>query len=189
MDRLLLVGAGGLGRVVAEHARNIFECSFIDDAYEQDILIDNIPIVGHISDLKTLYEKYDLLLVSIGNNSIRKCIYEEAKKIGYSFPNLIHKSAYISPYATIGNGCIILNNVVIQNGSSIGDGVILNPGVEIHHDSHVGNYSLIYTNSVIRTLASIGNRVKIGSTCSISNNVIVSDDTVVDDGTTIRTTC
>ena len=28
-EKLLLVGAGGLGRVVSEHARNIYDCSWM----------------------------------------------------------------------------------------------------------------------------------------------------------------
>ena len=30
-EKLLLVGAGGLGRVVSEHAGKIYDCAFLDD--------------------------------------------------------------------------------------------------------------------------------------------------------------
>ena len=106
-----------------------------------------------------LYKEYKLLVVTIGDNVLRQRIYQDAAQIGYTFPNLIHSSAYVSPYAQIGWGCVLLNNALIQNGSTVGNGVLLNPGVEIHHDSFVDDFALIYTNSVIRTLAKVGKTV------------------------------
>ena len=185
MEKLLLVGAGGFGRVVLEHASTEFECAFVDDGYEIGAEICGAKVIGKISDIDCLFQKYHLLSVTIGNTGLRDKIYTRAREIGYEFPNIIGRNVYISPYAKIGSGCVILNNVTIQNGSTVGDGVILNPGVEIHHDSVVGDYSLIYTNSVIRTYSKVGKRVKIGSNVSISNEAIVEDDSIIEDGTVI----
>lgn len=95
----------------------------------------------------------------------------------------MNKSAYISPYATVGEGCVILNNVVIQNGSKVGNATILNPGVEVHHDSSVGYFCFIYTNSVVRTYAKVGDGVKIGSNVTIKNESTVNND--IDNGETV----
>lgn len=184
LEKILLVGAGGFGRVVLEHARQEFDCAFVDDADVNEI--NGTPIVGKIADIGELYGEYKKLLVTIGNNKLREQIYQEAEIIGYEFPNIIVPSAYISPYATIGRGCVILNNVVIQNNARVGDGVILNPGVEIHHDSVIGDYVLIYTNTVVRSLARVENRVHLGSTLTISNEVVVPEDTKIEDGVTVR---
>ena len=184
MEKLLLVGAGGFGRVVLEHASQNYDCFFVDDADVDEV--DGTPVIGKINDLDQLFEEYKKLIVTIGNNQLREKIYIQAGDIGYTFPNIIVSSAYISPRACVGAGSVILNNVVIQNNAKVGNGVILNPGVEIHHDSEIGNNVLIYTNSVIRSLAKIGDRAHIGSTLTISNEVIVPEDTIVRDGETIR---
>lgn len=181
-DRLLLVGAGGFGRVVSELAREKYDCAFVDDGIEIGTVICEITVVGHTVDLKKLFAEYKNLIIAIGNNVVRERIYDTAKNIGYSFPSLISPSAYISPYAKLGWGCVVLNNAVVQNGSNVGNGVLLNPGVEIHHDSFVDDYSLVYTNSVIRTYAHVGKRVRIGSNVTISNSMKVMNDTDVHDG-------
>ena len=183
-EKLLLIGSGGLGRVVLEHAMKKYECYFVDDAYNIGQEICGIKVIGHIADLYELFTEYKKLIVTIGNNILREKIYEGAEKIGYSFPNIICSSVYISSFAKIGTGCVFLNNVCIQNGAKVGNGVVLNPGVEIHHDSLVGDYALIYTNSVVRTMAHIGKRAKIGSNCTISNNTKVIDDEIIEDGIT-----
>ena len=183
--KLLLIGAGGFGRVALEHAALGYDCAFVDDGPALGTLVDGVPVIGRISDLPRLFGEYQQLVVTIGNNKLREKIYREAKAIGYDFPNIICTSAYVSAHAEIGKGCVLLNNVVVQNGAHVGDGVLLNPGVEIHHDSFVDDYALIYTNSVVRTLAHVGKRVRIGSTVSVSNNIHIADDSDIPNGTTL----
>ena len=179
---LLLVGAGGLGRVALEAAMINYNCFFVDDGIEVGSKVCGFPVIGAISELSALRKDFDFLVVTIGNNKIREDIYNSAIELKYSFPNIIFSSAYISPFAKIGEGCIIMQNVCIQNSSEIGNGVILNPGVEIHHESFVDDYSLIYTNSVIRTQVKVGKRVRIGSTVSVGNNTIILDDSDIPNG-------
>lgn len=182
----MLVGAGGFGRVVSELARQTYDCAFVDDGVEIGSVICGIPVVGHTDALQELFAEYRNLVIVIGNDTVRERIYDTAARIGYHFPNLIVQSAYISPYAKLGWGCVVLNNVVIQNGATVGNGVLLNPGVEIHHDSSVGDYDLIYTNSVVRTYARVGKCVRIGSNVTICNNAVVPDGADIPDCTAVH---
>lgn len=180
MEKLLLVGAGGFGRVVLEHAKARYDCAFLDDGDASSV--NGVSVIGTTADIERLYGEYKLLVVTIGNNTLREKLYNRAKAVGYQLPNIIHSSAYISPYAHIGSGCVILNNAVIQNNARCGDGCILNPGVELHHDSSIGNYCLIYTNSVVRSLTHVGDRVWVGSTATIATSASVPDDATIADG-------
>ena len=184
MEKLLLIGAGGFGRVVLEHASTHYDCAFLDDA--EVTCVDEAPIIGKIEDMECFFPEYKMIVVTIGDNALREKIYKRAAAIGYTFPNIIHPSAYISPHAHIGSGCVILNNAVVQNNARCGNGCILNPGVELHHDSTIGSYCLIYTNSVIRSLTSVGDRVWIGSNATISTSATVSEDAKIEDGETVH---
>ena len=182
-ERLLLVGAGGFGRMVAEQAMLQYNCAFADDGQLVGTEICGIPVVGCLADLPELRKEYGLLVVGIGNNQFRAQVYEKAKALGYAFPNIIAPSAYISPYAELGCGCVVLQNACIQNGASVGDGVLLNAGTEVHCDAAVGNCALIYTNSVIRTGANVGSYTRIGSNCTVCNNATVPDGADIPDCT------
>lgn len=184
MEKLLLVGAGGFGRVVLEHASSLYDCAFLDDG--EQTVVDGVSVIGKTSEMVSFYSEYKLLLVTIGNNKLRERLYTEAASIGFTFPNIIHPSAYISPHAHIGSGCIILNNTVVQNNAKCGDGCILNPGVELHHDSTIGSYCLIYTNSVIRSLTHVGDRVCIGSNATVATSATVSSDSKIEDSAVIK---
>lgn len=185
-EKLLLVGAGGFGRMVAEQAMLQYDCTFVDDGQAVGTEICGIPVVGGLTDLPELRKEYGLLVVSIGNNKFRAQVYEKANELGYSFPNIIAPSAYISPYAKIGCGCVVLQNTCVQNGASVGNGVLLNAGTEVHCDAVVGNYALVYTNSVVRTGAAVGSYARIGSNCTICNNATVSDGADISDCTAVH---
>ena len=185
-EKLLLVGAGGFGRVVAEQAMLQYDCAFVDDGQTVGTDVCGIPVAGSIADLLRLRKDYNLLVIGIGNNKFRAQVYEKAKRLGYTFPNIIAPSAYISPYAKLGCGCVVLQNACIQNGASVGNGVLLNAGTEVHCDAAVGDYALIYTNSVIRTDATVGRFARIGSNCSICNNATVPNGADIPDCTAVH---
>lgn len=157
MEKLLLIGAGGFGRVVLEHASSLYDCAFLDDG--DAAIVDGVPVIGKTSEMTSFYLEYKLFLVTIGNNKLRERLYMEVVSIGYSFPNNIHLSVYIIPYAHIGSDCVILNNAVVRNNAQCVDGCILNPGLKLHHDSTIGSWCLIYTNSVVRSITHVGDRV------------------------------
>ena len=180
MEKLLLVGAGGFGRVVLEHASQQYACAFLDDG--EATLIDGVPVIGKTSDMAFFYPEYKFLLVTIGNNELRERLYKEAATIGFTFPKIIHPSAYVSPHAHIGTSCMILNNAVGKNNSRCGDRRILNPSVELYHHSTIACYCVIYTNSEVRSLTLGGICVWIESTVTISTLVVVPDDATIEDG-------
>lgn len=121
-EKLLLVGAGGFGRMAAEQAMLQYDCAFVDDGQPAGCVICGIPVVGGIADLPELHKDYDSLVVGIGNNNFRAQIYEKAAAMDYTFHNIIAPSAYVSPFAEIGKGCVILQNARIQNGAVVGNG-------------------------------------------------------------------
>lgn len=184
-EKLLLVGSGGFGRMVAEQAMLQYDCALVDDGQTVDEEICGIPVIGGIADLPELRKDYTLLVVGIGNNSFRAQVYEKAAAWGYTFPNIIAPSAYVSPFAKIGVGCVILQNACVQNGAVVGNGVLLNAGAEVHCDAVVEDYALIYTNSVVRTGAKVGKYVRIGSNVTICNNATVPDGADVPDCTAV----
>ena len=185
-EKLLLVGAGGFGRMVAEQAMIEYDCAFVDDGQPVGTDICGIPVVGSLADLPELRKEYGLLVVGIGNNRFRAQVYEKAKALGFAFPNIVAPSAYISPFAEVGCGCILMQNACVQNGASVGNGVLLNAGTEVHCGGTVGDYVLLYTNSTIRTGAKVGRYARIGGNVTVCNNATVPEGADIPDCTAVR---
>lgn len=182
MEKLLIVGAGGLGRMTMESACDKYECYFVDDGYQINDKICGIKVVGKITDLKMLKDDFDNVIIAIGNNTFREKLTKLVIEYGYNIPNIYNNTAYVSKFANFGCGCIVLSNASIQNGANIGNGVVITANVEVHHDATIDDYALVYSNSTIRTYATIGKRVKIGSNVSISNDIVIEDDTIIENG-------
>ena len=53
-EKLLLIGAGGFGRMVAEQAMLQYDCAFVDDGQPVGTEICGIPVVGGLTDLPEL---------------------------------------------------------------------------------------------------------------------------------------
>ena len=185
-EKLLLVGAGGFGRMVAEQAMLQYDCAFVDDGQPVGTESCGIPVVGSLADLPELRKEYGLLVVGIGSNQFRAQVYEKAKALGYGFPNIVAPSAYISPFAQIGCGCVLMQNACIQNGSAIGNGVLMNAGTEVHCGATVEDYVLLYTNSTIRTGAKVGRYARIGGNVTVCNNATVPDGADIPDCTAVH---
>lgn len=185
-EKLLLVGAGGFGRMVAEQAMLQYDCVFVDDGQPVAVDVCGIPVVGGLADLPELRKDYDFLVVGIGNNGFRAQVYEKAKVLGFAFPNIVAPSAYISPFAEVGCGCVLMQNACVQNGAVVGNGVLLNAGAEVHCDAVVEDYALIYANSVVRTGAKVGRYARIGSNVTVCNSAVVPDGADIPDCTAVR---
>ena len=151
MGKLLVIGAGGHGHVVAESAQALgFEVSFLDD--------NNPEAIGKIEELGHLLGEYDSFFVAIGNNSLRKKITENAEQLGGKIATLIHPSAYVSPTASIAPGTIVAPKAVVNARSMIGEGCILSVGAIVDHDVIVEPFAHINAGSI----CTAGSRIEAG---------------------------
>ena len=159
MDKkLLIIGAGQYGQVVREMAvlnPEYKEVAFVDDS---------LPIaIGKINELESFYPEWKCAIVAIGNPEIKKEITRILIQIGFEIVNVIHPSAYISPSAKIGQGCVIEAMAVINTATILGSGVFVSPGAVINHNCCIMDFSHINCNAVIEAGCVVPEGVKIES--------------------------
>lgn len=193
MKKLLIIGCGGHGKVVAEAAEktNIYEnISFLDnkkDKLNQDQTTFTKNIIGEISkaNINKFSEYYSHFFVGIGDNNIRFSLLKEIKRIGINIPNIIHPSAQISKYVQLGHGCFINTNAVIQCNSIINSGCIINTSSSIDHDSIIDEGTHISPGVTIAGNVKIGKRSWIGLGTKIIQNVEIGDNVIVGAGSLV----
>ena len=167
MTKLIILGASGHGKVVAEIAE---ECGFtviefVDDRYPELQTIGPWPVVNTIHEYLGCYDPVNGCehrhIVAIGHNQTRMTIQNQLEHVQAKLTLLIHPSASVSKYANIGEGSIVMSNAVINAFADIGKACIINTGAIIEHDCHLGNGVHISPNA---TLSWCGNsrRVVLG---------------------------
>jgi sugar O-acyltransferase (sialic acid O-acetyltransferase NeuD family) len=104
----------------------------------------------------------DSLIVSIGNNSLRKKI---SLNSNYNYFLAIHPNATISKRAEIAAGTVVMAGVSINSGVKIGSHSIINTNASIDHDCYLEDYVHISPNAALagNVYVSEGTHIGIGA--------------------------
>ena len=135
-DKLLIIGASGHGKVVADIALKMNRwqsVSFLDDN-EAIKYSMGIEVIGKSNDAFTYIRNYDMF-VAIGKNETRENIQEKLELAGASVTTLIHPDAIIGEQVELGTGVVVMAGVVVNCCTRIGRGCIVNTGATIDHDN------------------------------------------------------
>lgn len=177
MSDLLIIGAGGHGKVVADIAKKCGynQINFLDDNANTK-LCNGYKVVGKTED----FIKYDCdMFVAVGNAEIRKKISLQLESNNKSIVTLIHPSAVISEDVVIGKGTVVMAGAVINSSSKIGNGVIINTCASVDHDNSIGDFVHISVGSHLAGSVVVGENTFIGAGATVINNIeILSNCTV-----------
>lgn len=142
MKVLAILGASGHGTVLADVAllSGYEKVVFFDDAWPDKTQIGVWEIVGSTDALLHSLDQFDGCIVGIGNNSIRREKQILLERHQAPLITLIHPSAVISAFATVGLGSTIMANAVINPFAKVAQGCIVNTAATIDHDCIIGAF-------------------------------------------------
>ena len=133
MRKLLILGAGGYGKTVADMAAQLGcyqKIAFLDDGKE------GVPgVLGKCDDFLQFADESTEMYPAFGNNEVRMAWMERFEEHGIKVPSIVHPSAYVSPLATLYAGVTVLPKAVVNTGVVVKNGCIINIGALIDHDS------------------------------------------------------
>lgn len=180
MKRLLIIGASGHGKVVADIARlnGYQEIVFLDDNPEVK-QCGQYPVIGTSSDVSNIDED---VVVAIGNAKVRRRIQQSVNS--EHLVTLIHPSAVVSN-AQIGCGTVVMAGAVINPGSIIGEGCIINTSSSVDHDCRIGDYVHIAVGAHIAGSVGISDETWIGAGATVSNNVMICGGCMIGAGAVV----
>ncbi len=181
MNRLIIIGASGHGRVVTDIARL--------NGYDDIVFLDNDPTIKECAgypvlgpDTKTNELKGDLFVAVGDADSRRRLMKRDCKR---QFPSLIHPSAVIAEDTSIDIGTVVMAGVVVNPAARIGKGCIVNTSSSVDHDCVVGDYCHIAVGAHLSGAVEIGEGTWIGAGAVVSNNISICDNCVIGAGATV----
>lgn len=179
MNRLIIIGASGHGKVVADIAKlnGYTDIVFIDDD-ESVKDCNGYPVIGKTDDIPD-----GDLFVAVGNPEARERIMEQYK--GRYFPILIHPNATIAKGVNIGNGTVIMAGAVINPCTKIGEGCIVNTCSSVDHDCSIEDYVHVAVGAHVCGTVNVGKRTWIGAGSTIINNLRVCSDCLIGAGAVV----
>ncbi len=142
MNKMLIVGAGGHGRSVAEAllaAGSFSIAGFVDDGTASDRVM-GLPVLGRTADFVRLRGEANHAIVAIGKNELRESLCKRLLAAGFELATVIHPRSIVSPSAEIAAGCAIMAGAVVGASARLGVGVIVNSGAVVDHDAQVMDF-------------------------------------------------
>lgn len=170
MNRLIIVGAGGHGKVIADNAvKNGYrDISFADDRAAGTCM--GFPIIGTTDGLLQWNNGATDFVLGIGNNAVRKDI---AQKYNVNWVSLIHPSAQIGLHVSIGKGTVVMAGAVINACARVGEHCIINTGAIVEHDNRLEDYVHLSPGAALGGTVRIGALTHVGIGAVVRNNITV----------------
>lgn len=201
LPEVLIIGAGGHGRVVLEIVRaegKYHPTGFIDaDAALADTLVAGVPVLGTLNALpRVLRQRKGIrAVVAIGDNRIRRGCAAKVVAAGVELVSVVHPSAIVSPSAKIGRNVVIAAGAIVGTEAILADSVLVNSGAIVDHECrigegvHVGPGAKLAGRVSVDAGAFIGLGAAVIQCCSIGAESIIGAGAVVirdvEPGTTV----
>ena len=181
MNRLIIIGASGHGKVVADIAAL--------DGYKEIVFLDNDPEIKACAGYPVLgpdtmtSELDGDVFIAVGKAETRKKLME--RDANRNFPVLLHPSAVVAESAEIGAGSVVMAGAVINPGAQIGKGCIINTSSSVDHDCVVGDYVHISVGAHLSGTVVVGTGTWIGTGAIVSNNVNICGGCMIGAGAVV----
>ena len=185
MSSLLIIGAGGHGKVAADIALESGDwqqVAFLDDKHPTMQSCFGLPVLGAISQANEFISDYPDCLVAIGDNRLRVELLCSLQQLGFSAVTLIHSSAVVSRSAIIDAGSVVFANAVIQADAHIGAASIINTAASVDHDVRLGEGVHVSPGAHLGGGAMVGDCTWIGIGAVVREYVRLGDNVMLGAG-------
>lgn len=148
--RLLVVGAGGHGRSVAEAAElsGRFDLvGFLDDSLSAGETVLGLTVLGPVTSMAQHMAVAAQAIVAIGNNAVREKLMQQLTEAGFERATVVHPRAFVSPSAVLGKGSAVMAGAILGTQARLGVGSIVNCGAVVDHHATVEDFGHLGVNA------------------------------------------
>ncbi|WP_251126073.1 MULTISPECIES: acetyltransferase [unclassified Exiguobacterium] len=188
MRKLLIIGASGHGKVIANIAHDCGkwdEISFLDnDSTKIGSNLLGFNVIDTTENLEVYVHEYEFI-VGIGDVYARERVTNQLLDLGANLSTLIHPTAVIGLDVKVGQGSVLMPMSVINSSVTIGQGCIVNTSSTVDHDCFLGDFVHLSPGTTVSGSVNIGNRTWIGTGTKIINNLDIADDCMIGAGAVI----
>ena len=194
MKRIVIIGAGGHGREVAEILRQQPDfqshaaiLGFVDDnPLLHDCVLDGLPVLG---DWDWFRDNADVtsmsVICAIGEPRVSRRVVARAAELELDFVNAVSANARVSELSKVGRGVMLFSNVAVNTGAIIEDHCILNLNATVSHDSKVGRHTNINPGAHLAGNVNVGEGCYIGMGANILQGVSIGAWSIVGAGAVV----
>jgi sugar O-acyltransferase (sialic acid O-acetyltransferase NeuD family) len=187
LSGLLIIGAGGHGKVVADTALLLGwqTVAFLDDRAATLESPLGLPIVGTLDDLPAKAAGFASAVAAVGNAKLRLELADRCMRSGFELASLLHPTAFVSRFTSIGPGSVVFAQSAINADSRIGRACIVNTGATVDHDCLIGDGVHICPGAHLAGNVRVGDRSWIGIAATVRQGITIGRDALVGAGAVV----
>lgn len=192
MKKIILVGGGGHCKSCIDviEQQGIYEIfGIIDKASMLGKKVLGYEVIGTDNDLSHFRDKCDYALVTVGqikSPELRIAIYAVLKELDFNIPVVLSPLAYVSKYAVLGQGTIVMHDALVNAEATVGENCIINSQVLVEHNVTIGDHCHISTGTILNGDVSVGDGSFIGSGTIVKQGLNVGSKVVVGMGELLK---
>ena len=183
--KIILIGAGGHATacIDAIESQSRFQIAgIVGVESEVGKRICDYEVIATDSHLSKLARSYPYALIAMGqirSHERRKKMFELAQRAGFEMATVIASTSYVSRYARIQDGSIVLHGAVVNTGVTVGENCIINSSALLEHDVKIANHCHVSTGAVLNGSVSIGEGCFIGSGTVIKQGISIGSYSIL----------
>ena len=164
---LLILGAGGYGRTVADVAGQTGQ---FDDIFFLDDNCAAPDVLGKCEEFARFRDGQTAFYPAFGNNEGRLTWLYRLQEADCTIPAIIHPTAYVSPTAQVESGAVILPHAVVNTNCVVKAGCIVNCGAIVDHGCILEEGVHICLGAIVKAENRIPGKMKVEAGVVIERN-------------------
>jgi len=189
--RLVILGAGGLARGVADVVQAV---NHVGRTYELLGFLAPVPTPPQIARRRLLVLGDDRLLGSLGevvyatavaDPRVKRDLAARAGALGIVGATLVHPAASVSSYSELSEGVVLAAGVRVAGDVHVGTHVHLNFNSTVGHDVRIDPFSTVHPQASIGGRAHLAPGVLVGAGAAVLPGILVGEGASIGAGAVV----
>lgn len=196
MKKIVILGTGGncidildtLLDINDAQGEEVYQCvGFLDDnPAKWNLSFHGVHVLGSLQKAKELEDCFFVFGIgSVSNFWKRKDILLGTGMGDERFETIIHPTASISRFASVGLGTVVFQNVTITSNARVGRHIYILPNSIISHDDIIGDFTCIAGGVCVSGNVHIGQGCYLGTNSTIKDGVKIGNSCLVGMGSVV----
>lgn len=183
-NKLLILGAGGHAKVVADMARlnGYTEIAFLADRMPANVGTE-CHVLGACMDF-VRYPEADII-VAIGDADARGRLVQQCLQAGRCVVTLVHPQAVVAQDVQLGAGTVVMAGAVINPASRVGKGCIINTGATVDHDNRIADYVHLSPGVHLAGTVEVGDYAWLGVGANVRDHIRICPHAIIGVGAAV----
>lgn len=190
--KLILVGGGGHCKSVIDVAESAGYTilGILDQPENVCKKVLGYEIIGTDNDMAKFVEQAEFVVTvgQIKSSALRRKLVQMVIDAGGKLAIIVASDAYVSKYAKIGEGTVVMHKAVVNAGASVGNNCIINTMANVEHDCQIGDFCHVSTGVMVNGEVFIGKDSFIGSNSVIHQCAAIEANTIIPAGSIVKKT-